>query len=102
MYARDGDRLLVLAGRPEGKRWWRNFREPHDVEVVVAGRRRSGRGRVLTGEERRDALAAYLARFPRGGRALGVHAGNRAELTRAAERAVLVELVLEGGAPREP
>ena len=94
-YARDGGRLLLLAGRPEGKRWWRNFREPRDVEVVVAGERRRGRARVLGGEARERALAAYLGRFPRGGRALGVHARDPVALARAAEGAVVVELVLE-------
>jgi hypothetical protein len=94
-YARDRDRLLLVAGRPEGKRWWRNFHEPREIEAVVAGQRRHGRGRLLAGAEREAALAAYLARFPRGGRALGVHARNADELARAAEAAVVIELVLD-------
>ena len=98
MYARDGDRLLVLAGRAEGKRWWRNFREPREIEALVAGKRRRGHGRLLAGEEREDALRAYLTRFPRGGRALGVHARSREELARTAEAAAVVELVLGGEA----
>ncbi len=102
MYARDGGRLLVVAGRPEGKRWWRNFCEPREVEALVSGERRRGRGRLLAGKEREEALSAYLARFPRGGRALGVHARGRGDLVRAAERAIVVELVLEGEPARKP
>ncbi len=95
-YAWDGNRMLVLAGRPQGKRWWRNFREPLDVDVLLAGERMRGRGRLLAGADREEALAAYLKQFPRGGRALGVHARDPGALARAARDAVLVELLLDG------
>ena len=101
-YARDGERLLVLAGRPERKRWWRNFREPRAVDVVVAGEQRRGRGRVLAGDERDRALAVYLARFPQGGRTLGVHARDDSGVARAAHDAAVIELVLHADARGEP
>jgi deazaflavin-dependent oxidoreductase (nitroreductase family) len=101
-YARDGERLLVVAGRPQGKRWWRNFRGPHAVEVIVAGERRPGRGRLLVGEAREQALRAYVERFPRGGRALGVHARRHTDVARGAEDAVVVELVFDAEPGGEP
>lgn len=44
---RDGSRLVVLVGRADGKRWWRNFRSGHDVRVRVGGVDHAGRGRVV-------------------------------------------------------
>jgi len=42
-YQRSGAVITVLASRARRKRWWRNFREPAPVELLV-------RGRVLRGE----------------------------------------------------
>lgn len=66
MYARDGDRLVVVAGQPERKQWWRNLRGGAPVEVRVRGRRRQGRARIATEpHELAAALALYRERFPR-------------------------------------
>lgn len=60
----DGDRLLVVAGRPERKSWWRVFRNPYPAELVC-GRSRSGAvGYVLREPERSRALQTYLATHP--------------------------------------
>jgi hypothetical protein len=66
-YRRDGDRILVLAGRGDTKSWWRNFAAPHPVEVWLDGRWHPGTGTVLLSQDprRTDALTAYRATHPR-------------------------------------
>ena len=75
-YALPGDgRLVIMVGQPEAKRWWRNFVEPHDLEVLVRGTWRPMRGVAVRGaadpSEARALLDAYVARFPKAGRTLG-------------------------------
>jgi deazaflavin-dependent oxidoreductase (nitroreductase family) len=71
MYARDGECLIVIAGRPERKRWWRNLRGGAPVEVRLRGRDHQGQGRlVLELHEMEQALSLYLARFPRTAKSL--------------------------------
>lgn len=62
-YAFAGDRLLVLAGRPERKRWWRHFMSAAPVEVWWNGRWVRGEGRVAAGAERQAAIEEYRRRF---------------------------------------
>ena len=64
--------IVVLAVRPERKLWWRSFARPAPAVVLVAGEKRAMTGRLLDGEERREALVAYLARFPRAAGALSL------------------------------
>jgi hypothetical protein len=74
-YERRGNDILVLAGRPETKTWWRNFRTDRDLDVLLRGRWLPMRARAVVGADDPDAtaplLAAYLERFPRAARALG-------------------------------
>jgi hypothetical protein len=74
-YAEDGNDVLILAGRPETKSWWRNFRDDHDVDVLVRGTWRSMIGRALLGARDPETVAPlldiYLARFPKAARTLG-------------------------------
>lgn len=73
-YARNGDDVLILVGRPGTKTWWRNFREPRDLEILVQGRWRTMTGRAILGANEPEVigplLEAYLERFPRAVRAL--------------------------------
>src|SRR5262245_43763444 len=48
MYAQSGELLVVLVGGPQAKQWWRNFRQPHPVQVLLQGTLRSGIGHVAT------------------------------------------------------
>jgi deazaflavin-dependent oxidoreductase (nitroreductase family) len=68
MFATDGDRLVVIAGRPGTKTWWHNFgTRPQAVIATAGGRRqacRAWRPDSATDQHRR-ALAAYRRRFPR-------------------------------------
>jgi hypothetical protein len=57
----DGSRFLVVACRPEQKRWWRTFRCPQRARLTRAGRRYDVIGRVLTSQQRADALTLYTA-----------------------------------------
>jgi len=41
---------LIRVGRPEEKRWWRNFRSPWPIELTRKGRRIRGSGVVVSGE----------------------------------------------------
>jgi deazaflavin-dependent oxidoreductase (nitroreductase family) len=47
VYARDGDRIVVLVGDAPDKQWWRNFTSPAPVEVRRGVRSRTGTARVV-------------------------------------------------------
>ena len=64
-YARSGAEILVVAGNPDGKRWWRHFRDGHHADVLLDGRWTPAEGRVLAGAERAAATETYRSRFPR-------------------------------------
>jgi deazaflavin-dependent oxidoreductase (nitroreductase family) len=68
-YATDGEALVVLAGRPARKRWWRNLSGGAPVTVRLRGRSFAGRATVLDRDPdaRAAALRAYATRFPRVG-----------------------------------
>lgn len=56
---------VVRIGRPEAKRWWRNFSEPWPLTVLVRGRSIAATGHAVGGEsDEGTALAgAYFARY---------------------------------------
>jgi hypothetical protein len=65
-YARDGDRLVVVAGAADTKRWWRNFTGAgQPATVTIAGCRRAGWVRVVAPIEPGYAMAVveYGKRF---------------------------------------
>jgi hypothetical protein len=66
-YAREGDQVAVYVGRSIGKRWWRNFTEPHPVRVSAGGRTFAGTGRLaLPGNpDRTAAERIYRQRHPK-------------------------------------
>jgi hypothetical protein len=66
-FAAAPDAAVVLPGRAESKRWWRNLRQPAPVEVLHEGEWFPAAGRVLQPGDRgfSDALAVYVARWPR-------------------------------------
>ena len=49
-YQWSGETITVLASRARRKSWWRNFREPRPVEVLVRGKRLTGEGRAVAAE----------------------------------------------------
>ncbi len=106
MYARDGERLIVIAGQPQRKRWWRNLRGGAQVEVRLRGHDRHGQGRlVLEQPEIEAGLSLYLARFPRAAKSFQIPSGadgrpSPQALSAAARTTVMIaiELVHEGEA----
>jgi hypothetical protein len=37
-YAECGSDVVILAGRPETKTWWKNFRTERDLDLLIRGR----------------------------------------------------------------
>lgn len=66
-YAVDDDAVVVVPGRPETKRWWRNLLEPAPIEVLLRGRWLLADAVLLRpGDTGYDtALASYRTRWPR-------------------------------------
>ena len=64
-YAELGDdRLVAIAVRPERKLWWRSFAEPRDATLELRGHRVRVVGRLVEGDVRKQAAAAYASRYP--------------------------------------
>jgi hypothetical protein len=59
--------VLVVPGRSEGKRWWRNLLEPAPVDVLLCGYWQHGDAVVLRPGDSGyySAIAAYRQRWPR-------------------------------------
>lgn len=49
-YQMDGDRFVILVSKARRKNWWRNYRDPAPVELLVAGRELVGMGWVVQPE----------------------------------------------------
>jgi hypothetical protein len=68
-YAQDGEtRLILVAGHPDVKTWWRNFDEaPRPVVVKVRGKKMHGTAHVLElgHVERLDSMCVYIEEFPK-------------------------------------
>ena len=65
-YVRDGDRVWIVPGQPDRKRWWRNMLDPCPVELWLAADRLSGVAHVVTdsaGEEMTRGLSSYRSVF---------------------------------------
>lgn len=67
MFATDPSGLVVVPGRPETKRWWRNLRRPAEVDVLRDGTWCRAHAELLPagGPEHDAALEAYRRRWPR-------------------------------------
>jgi deazaflavin-dependent oxidoreductase (nitroreductase family) len=69
MYAPAGDDLVVMAGHPTTKTWWRNFGpSPRPVQVTVRSEHRNCAARRpdVGTDDHEQAARAYRRRFPRG------------------------------------
>ena len=73
-YQRDGDLLHVLVSKARRKQWWRNFRTPASLEVVLGGEHRRGEAHVVDPTSARfiSVIEATLARLPMLGGQLGI------------------------------
>jgi len=74
-YARYGDDLVILVGKPETKRWWRNFRVDRNLDVLVQGQWLAMTGRAVVGADEPEVISplldTYLERFPKVAKHLG-------------------------------
>jgi deazaflavin-dependent oxidoreductase (nitroreductase family) len=95
----DDGGIVVLAVAPARKQWWRTFRPSARATLVVRREPRDVEGRLLTEPlARRTALRAYLGRFPRAAKALGLSAHPTDEQLDGADAAVVVFTPVAGGA----
>ena len=73
-FARVGDHVVILVGRPDTKTWWRNFTDGRDLAVLLGRRWQPMRGVAVVGADDPKAatplLEGYLDRWPKAGRAL--------------------------------
>ena len=82
-YAKHGDGLVILVANPAAKKWWRNFRTAHAIDVLVEGEWLPMIGRVVDGqaepEQAASLLEDYLQRFPKAARRFpGTNPGEQA------------------------
>jgi hypothetical protein len=74
-YAEDAGQIVILVGRPETKTWWRAFRSPHPLEILVRGRWLAMTGSLVDVErepaEVAHLLDVYTAKFPRASKGVG-------------------------------
>ena len=57
-YASLGEDLVIMVGDPLAKKWWRNFTDERDLDVLVRGSWRPMRGRAILGAEEPETVAA--------------------------------------------
>lgn len=63
--ATHGREVLVLAGSPDTKRWWRHFRgAERPIEVLIDGRWRTGVAQAWLGREQPLLIDRYLQKRP--------------------------------------
>ena len=102
-YQRDGDTITVLVSKAPRKQWWRNYRDPGAVAVVLRGRTLHGRARVLATDSItfQEAIERTFRRVPGLGRQFGIRYDRRTGLTPAQREAVaanaaVVSIALDG------
>jgi hypothetical protein len=102
-YQHDGRTITVLVSKAPRKRWWRNYRDPGPVDVLLRGRTLHGRAHVVPTESStfQEAVERTLRRVPGLGRQFGIRYARRAGLTpeqrlTVAANAVVVSIDLDG------
>jgi len=102
-YATADRGYVVRIGRPEAKRWWRNFTEPWPLTVIVRGRSIVATGHVVWGEsdDGTTLAAAYFTRYRGSARHQGlrVHKGDtpsREDVRRAATGLLFLSIIPDG------
>ena len=95
-YQRHGDSIRVLVSKARRKQWWRNYREPAEVELCLRGAALRGRARVVPSDtqEFREALTEALRRLPFLARQFGISLPRGGAPTDAHWRTLAGEVVL--------
>lgn len=104
-YQRDGDVIVIMVSQAARKQWWRNFREPGHVELLLQRKLRGGEATLVSHDDPsfRPRFENALRRVPGLGRAFGIHfhaseglTDAQLEVLRANSAMVVVELDLRG------
>jgi hypothetical protein len=105
-YASTAHGFIVRIGRPEAKRWWRNFSEPWPLTAVVRGACIPATGHVIPGDsdEGTELAAAYFGRYRGSARHQGLRVPegetpSREDVRRAAAGLLFLVIVPDGGVP---
>lgn len=105
-YASAAHGYVVRIGRPEAKRWWRNFSEPWPLTAIIRGTSIPAIGHDIPGDsdEGAELAVAYLGRYRGSARHQGLRVRkgetpSRQDVRRAAAGLLFLELVPDGGAP---
>jgi hypothetical protein len=97
MYACEGDVVWIVPGQPEKKLWWKNFRSPGNVELLLAGQTKRGTAIAIEGRVDPDKVAhgleVYLQAVPRARKSIESSGHNAQEIAR---RTVIVRVQLIG------
>jgi hypothetical protein len=74
MYAREGNRVIVVAARAHEKQWWRQLEGGAETILRVLGEEAAAHGELVAERSARRGrlLRRYLARFPLAARPLGI------------------------------
>jgi hypothetical protein len=98
-YYREGDTVTIITKRV--RNWWRNFQDPADVELRLAGRLFSGTARTKTdAEDALDFMTDYLAKRPIDAKAYGLGKDEivREKVARIIPGIVVIEIELAAAA----
>jgi deazaflavin-dependent oxidoreductase (nitroreductase family) len=73
-YREDADRVVILVSEARHKQWWRNYRAPGRVELLLRGRRVGGEAVVVAPESEafRSDCEDTMRRVPGLGRVFGI------------------------------
>lgn len=108
-YQRADGTVTVLVSHAARKQWWRNYREPGPVALVLGGRTVHGRASLVPPASAafRDAFEQTFRRLPRLGAQFGIRYDARSGLTAEqcrtlAANAAVVSIALADAATHAP
>jgi hypothetical protein len=103
-YAATDRGYVVRIGRPEAKRWWRNFTDPWPLTVIVCGRAIAATGHAVRGEsdDGTTLAAAYFTRYRGSARHQGLRVRrgdtlSRDDVRRTATGLLFFSITPDGG-----
>jgi hypothetical protein len=102
-YRQDGECLTILVSEAARKQWWRNYREPGPIGVLLRGVERTGRAEVIapSSDEFAEVSRHTLERMPFLGKVFGIPDYDRrvglapAQLARLREQIAVVRVNLD-------
>jgi hypothetical protein len=65
-YQQEGDTVVILVSKADRKQWWRNYREPRPIELLLRGHALHGTAHVVPTDtpEFRERVEQALRRLP--------------------------------------